>query len=119
MCFFIGFLATKNKSTSQVPAQPEKHSNSNTPKPTTASSTEPNADHYEKFLAEQKRREDMGGVNKAAKRQRINSAPTDSSIRTSTSHSIPPYLCKVTIRIYWVIIKLINLIHVEQSRVKS
>ena len=94
--FFVGFLAMKTKSTTQVRAQPENSSNSNTPKPTTASnttasSTEPDADHNEKFLAEQKQREDMWRVHKAAKRQRIDSAPTDSSVlRTSTPLSIPP-----------------------------
>ena len=90
MCFLAGFLAMKTKSTSQVPGQPENSSNSNTPKPTTASSTEPDADHYEKFFAELKQWEDMWCVNKAANWQRINGAPMNSSILTSTPPSIPP-----------------------------
>lgn len=90
--FFCWLLATKTKSTSQVPAkQPENSSISTTQKPTTASSTEPDANHYEKFLAEQKQREYMWRVNKAAKRQRIDSVPTaDNSIHTSTPPSTPP-----------------------------
>ena len=90
--FFLLALTTKTKSTSQVPAkQPENSSISTTQKPTTASSTEPDANHYEKFLTEQKQREYMWRVNKAAKRQRIDSVPTaDNSIHTSTPPSTPP-----------------------------
>lgn len=89
--FFLLAFSNKNQIHITGPCQAARKQFHQHHTKASASSTEPDANHYEKFLAEQKQREYMWRVNKAAKRQRIDSVPTaDNSIHTSTPPSTPP-----------------------------
>ena len=91
-CFFLLAFSNENQIhiTGPCPAARKQFHQQHT-KANRCFSTEPDANHYEKFLAEQKQREYMWRVNKAAKRQRIDSVPTeDNSIGTSTPPNTPP-----------------------------